>query len=134
MPIECLTLTTHIRNFEKEIKQNSSTIYSGDKHNKGDIAAKFRSYWMSGSHFIVQTSIFVDHWHSHRWTWVKVTERSYSTFPQTSTVFVPKYLKLISSGFDLRSNSFCGGGGGGGGGGAGGGSSGDGDGGNELKT
>ena len=44
---------------QKSFKHNSSKIYSGNKHDKGDIAAKFCSYWMSAYHFIMQISTFL---------------------------------------------------------------------------
>ena len=33
-------------------------MYSGDAHNQDDIASKWCSDWLNGSHFILQTSNF----------------------------------------------------------------------------
>ena len=46
------------------------------------------------------------------WPWVKVTERSPSTFLPDLYFICPKYLWSSSNGFDVRSKSHCGGGGG----------------------
>ena len=67
----------------KNFQHNSSKILSGDNHDQGDIATKFCSDWLSGSHFILQTSKFLF------FNVTAVTERSSSTFSQTYIFFVP---------------------------------------------
>ena len=69
-------------------QQNSSKISSWNKHDQRDIAIMFCSDWLSGSHFILQTNKFL-FMNAQPWPWVKITERSSSTFSQTCSFFVP---------------------------------------------
>ena len=49
----CLAIKIH------SIVLFTSKIYSGAKHDKGDIAIKYFTNWVIGVHFIVQTSYFL---------------------------------------------------------------------------
>ena len=110
---------------KKHFKQNSSKISWGDNHDQRDIATKFCIDWWSGSHFILQTSIFL---------FINVTAVTLNQGHRKVIQYIfldlyflcPKYLRWSSNGFDVRSKSHGGGGGGGRGRRRGGG--------NELKT
>ena len=115
-PIDCLTLKKHIRNFLRKF---------GKKKEQSDVATKFCSDRLSGSHFILQTSKFL---------FIKVTAVTLGQGHPKVIQYIfpdlyfhcPKYLRSSANGFGVRSKSHCGGGGGGRGRGRGGG--------NELKT
>ena len=120
-----------------DLEKNTSEIFQENLPKKGFLteflpnlnrwwpwpeASKFCSDWLSGSHFILQTSKFV---------FINVTAVILGQghpkviqyiFPDLYFL-CPKYLKSSPNGFDVRSKSHCGGGGGRGRGG-----------GNELKT
>ena len=95
-----------------------------DKHDQRDIATKFWSDCLSGSHFILQTRKFL---------LIYVTAvtlgQGQGQGHQTVIQYIlpnlyflcPEYLRFSSNAFDVRSKSHCGSGGGGGSG-------------NELKT
>ena len=114
--------------FSKKIGKNRNSNRIPPKSNqvismaRGGIATKSCSDWLSGSHFILQTSKFL---------FINVTAVTLGQGHQKVIQYIfpdlyflcPKYLRWSSNGFDVRSKSHCGGGGGGGRGG-----------GNELKT
>ena len=96
---------------KNNFQQNSSKIYSCDKHDQGDIATKFCGDWLSGSYFILQTSKFL---------FINVTAVTLGQGHQKVIQYIfpdlyflcPKYLRWSSNGFDVRSKSHCDGGGG----------------------
>ena len=96
---------------KKGFQQNSAKIYSGDEHDQRDIATKFWSDWLSGSHFILQISNFLfinaaamTLGQGHRMVIQYI-------FPDLYFL-CPNYLRFSSNSFDVRSISHCGSGGG----------------------
>ena len=85
-------------------------------HEQGDIATKFCSDQLSGSHFILQARKFL---------FINVTAMTLSQGHQKVIQYIlpdlyflcPKYLRFSSNGFDVTSKSPCSGGGRGRGGG-----------------
>ena len=78
-------------------------------HEQKDINTKFCSDWLSGSHFILQTSKFL---------FINVTAATLGQGHQKFIQYIfpdlyflcPKYLRLSSNGFDVTRKSLCGGG------------------------
>ena len=94
------------RRVSNRIPPKSNQVY----HDQRDIATKFCSDWLSGSHFIVQTSKFL---------FINVTAVTLGQGHPKVTQYIfpdpyflcPKYLRSSWNGFDVRSKSHCGGGG-----------------------